>query len=232
MKKALREKETRTPDLKTSGQRLTIKQLTDNGTFEGYGSVFGVKDTYSEIVAPGAFLKSLEEHRGHGTLPAMLWQHDPRRPIGVYTEMREDEKGLYVKGQLALETQHGKEAHNLLKMGALNGLSIGFMPVETSFNEDTKTYTLTEVDLWEVSLVTFPANGESRIENVKGAIGGMTSLADAERFLRDAGLASRSQATAIVAKIKEIALRQRDADHAKSDILTSSKRLLDIMTSD
>lgn len=104
----------------TIASRLDVKQLTDQGSFEGHASVFGVKDRQAEIVAAGAFSTSLKTHRETGTLPAMLWQHDADRPIGIYTEMREDETGLYVKGSLALDTQNGREAHSLLKMGALN----------------------------------------------------------------------------------------------------------------
>ena len=109
---------------------LQIKAAGDDGTVEGYGSVFGVRDNYDDVIAKGAFVQSLKDHKAAGTMPAMLWQHDADKPIGVWTEMVEDEKGLRIKGQLAMETVKGKEAHALLKMGALNGLSIGFMSKE------------------------------------------------------------------------------------------------------
>ncbi|MDP1007181.1 HK97 family phage prohead protease, partial [Klebsiella pneumoniae] len=89
--------------------------------------------------------------------------------IGIWTEMVEDSKGLRIKGQLALETVLGKEAHALLKLGALNGLSIGFVSKQWTYDRDTDVRTLTELDLWEVSLVTFPANGKARVTNVKAA---------------------------------------------------------------
>lgn len=146
---------------------LQIKATGDDGTVEGYGSVFGVRDNYDDVIAKGAFIQSLKDHKAAGTMPAMLWQHDADKPIGVWTEMVEDEKGLRIKGQLAMETVKGKEAHALLKMGALNGLSIGFMSKEWAYDRDTEVRTLTAIDLWEVSLVTFPANEKARVTNVK-----------------------------------------------------------------
>ena len=208
---------------------ILIKEVGENGTFSGYASVFGVKDAYSEIVAPGAFKKSLAQHRSEGTFPAMLYQHDPSRPIGVYSEMREDEKGLFVRGKLALDTPDGKTAHALLKMGALNGLSIGFMPVKSTYDEEKRERTLTEIDLWEVSLVTFPANGKARVESVKANIAEMTRFADVERYLRDVYGVSQSEATAIVARIKEIDRKHREDAKAKSDLAASSERLLAIL---
>ena len=95
---------------------LQIKAAGDDGTVEGYGSVFGVRDNYDDVIAKGAFIQSLKDHKAAGTMPAMLWQHDADKPIGVWTEMVEDEKGLRIKGQLAMETVKGKEAHALLKM--------------------------------------------------------------------------------------------------------------------
>lgn len=148
---------------------LQIKATGDDGTVEGYGSVFGVRDNYDDVIAKGAFMDSLKSHKAAGTMPAMLWQHDADKPIGVWTEMVEDEKGLRIKGQLAMETVKGKEAHALLKMGALNGLSIGFMSKEWAYDRDTEVRTLTAIDLWEVSLVTFPANEKARVTNVKAA---------------------------------------------------------------
>lgn len=148
---------------------LQIKAAGDDGTVEGYGSVFGVRDNYDDVIAKGAFVQSLKDHKAAGTMPAMLWQHDADKPIGIWTEMVEDEKGLRIKGQLAMETVKGKEAHALLKMGALNGLSIGFMSKEWAYDRDTEVRTLTAIDLWEVSLVTFPANEKARVTNVKAS---------------------------------------------------------------
>jgi uncharacterized protein len=190
---------------------LSIKASGEDGAVEGYGSVFGVRDAYADVIANGAFAASLEAHKAAGTMPAMLWQHDSSEPIGVWSEMVEDEKGLRIKGRLALDTVRGKEAHALLKMGALNGLSIGFISKEWMYDRDSDVRTLTQVDLWEVSLVTFPANGHARITGVKaGEAGAVQTLKDAERCLRDAGF-SADAARAFVAQVRRISPDQRDA---------------------
>lgn len=218
-------------DFRTASSRLLVKELGEDGAIEGHGSVFGVVDSYKEIVATGAFKASLENHRKAGTFPKMLLQHDPKRPIGVYTEMREDEKGLFVRGRLNLDTVDGRETYSNLKMGALDGLSIGFMPVNSTIDEKTRVKTLTEIDLWEVSVVTFPAAKLARVEGVKAAIAEITRFADVERLLCDTGQFSRSEATAIVAKCKEIDRAHREDAEAKSALNASAARLLDLMKS-
>lgn len=210
---------------------LQIKATGDDGTVEGYGSVFGVKDNYDDVIASGAFQDTLKAHKAAGTMPAMLWQHDAAEPIGVWTEMAEDAKGLRIVGKLALDTVRGKEAHALLKMGALNGLSIGFMSKQWAYDRDTEVRTLTEIDLWEVSLVTFPANGKARITNVKAAdIAGLKTIRQAEKALRDAGF-SDDAAKALVAEVKRIALDERDAREAAATALKAADRLLETLKS-
>jgi HK97 family phage prohead protease len=139
-----------------------LKQITETGTFSGYGSVFGVEDSYQDIVMPGAFAKSLRSRK-----PAMLWQHNSDQPIGVYETAREDQKGLYLEGKLVLEVQAAKEAHALMKAGAMDGLSIGFRTIAYEYDEKTNIRKLTEIELWEVSPVTFPALDVARINDVK-----------------------------------------------------------------
>ncbi len=205
---------------------LQIKATGDDGSVEGYGSVFGVRDNYDDVIAAGAFAASLKAHKAAGTMPAMLWQHEADEPIGVWTEMVEDAKGLRIKGQLCLDTSRGKEAHALLKMGALNGLSIGFISKQWSYDVEEDVRTLTEIDLWEVSLVTFPANEKARITNVKQAdIGTMKQLRDAEKALRDAGFSAET-AKAFVAQVKRIALEERDVPGAAA-AMKAAGRLLD-----
>lgn len=221
------------PNQRTATVPLKQKQMTDDGQFEGYGSVFGVRDSYGEIVAPGAFTASLAEHRAQGTLPALLWQHDARQPIGVYVDMREDDKGLFVKGQLTLDVPGGREAHALLKAGAINGLSIGFMPKKSEYDEDEEVRTLTEIDLWECSLVTFPANGSARVSGVK-SIDDISGLSDWKNFecnLRDEGGYSNRAAAAMVAAAKRIRDSERDAQSAKASLKTSGDRLINLMKS-
>lgn len=214
----------------TRAYSLSIRATGDNGTLEGYGSVFGVRDTYDDVIASGAFVDSLKEHKAAGTMPAMLWQHDPGEPIGVWTDMAEDKKGLHVKGQLALSTTRGREAFELLKMGALNGLSIGFRSVPgTSRYNDDGVRVLTALELWEVSLVTFPANERARITTVKAAdIAAITTIRQAEQALRDAGY-SADAAKAFLASVKRIALEERDAPGAAA-AMKAAQRLLSSLT--
>lgn len=175
-----------------------IKAVSDDGLFSGYGSVFNVVDSYQEVVAAGAFKESLE-----GRVPSLLWQHRSGEPIGVYTSVKEDNVGLHVEGKLALKTTRGAEAYELLKMGAISGLSIGFVTREDSYDRVTGIRTLKKVDLWEVSLVTFPANDAARVANVK-SIESISTLSDAEAYLREAGGLSRREALAMVARIKSL----------------------------
>lgn len=208
---------------------LQIKATGDDGTVEGYGSVFGVRDNYDDVIAKGAFIQSLKDHKAAGTMPAMLWQHDADKPIGVWTEMVEDEKGLRIKGQLAMETVKGKEAHALLKMGALNGLSIGFMSKEWSYDRETEVRTLTAIDLWEVSLVTFPANEKARVTNVKSA-DELQAPKDAEKVLRDAGF-SKSDATAFVSRVMRMGEVRSDSANSTAVAMKAADRLLRSLTS-
>lgn len=193
-----------------------IKAVSDDGLFSGYGSVFGVIDSYKEIVAQGAFSESLQKRT-----PAMLWQHRSGEPIGVYSALREDQTGLYVEGKLALKTARGAEAYELLKMGAISGLSIGFVTRDDSYDRVTGIRTLKKVDLWEVSLVTFPANDAARVSGVK-SIDTIASLADAESYLRDAGGLSRREATALVSRIKS--LRGRGDPDELGELLALASR--------
>lgn len=206
---------------------LQIK-ASEDGTIEGYGSVFGVKDSYDDVIAAGAFSATLAAHKSAGTMPAMLWQHDPDKPCGVWDEMSEDSSGLKIKGRLALDTEKGKEAHALLKMGALNGLSIGFISKQWAYDRDSEVRTLTEVDLWEVSLVTFPANVKARVTNVKGAE--FETPKDAEKSLRDAGF-SKSDATAFVSRVMRMGEARRDSANSAAVAMRAADRLLESLKS-
>jgi len=209
---------------------LSIKAAGDDGSVEGYGSVFGVRDNYDDVIAKGAFLASLKEHKAAGTMPAMLWQHDSSEPIGIWTDMVEDAKGLKIVGKLALETVRGKEAHALLKMGALNGLSIGFMSKQWTYDRDTEVRTLTEIDLWEVSLVTFPANEKARVTNVKASPDDVATPKDAERILREAGF-SKADATAMVSRLMRLGDERRDSAQSTAQAMKAADRLLSSLNS-
>lgn len=185
---------------KTLDFAFQLKALSESGTFSGYGSVFGVQDSYGDVVVQGAFADSLAAQKAAGRMPAMLWQHRSAEPLGVYTSMAEDSIGLKVEGQIAMATVRGAEAYALLKLGAISGLSIGYMPREDSYDKVTGVTTLKKVDLWEVSLVTFPANDAARVQGVK-TIEVIEDLKGAEQYLRDSGL-SRREAVAFIARVK------------------------------
>ncbi len=145
-----------------------ILHETDNriGHFEGYASVFNVVDRGNDLILPGAFKRSLND-RGTGGIK-FLWQHDPKEPVGILDEVREDAKGLYVRGRLILDVERAREAYQLLGAGALDGLSIGFHTLKSKQRADGVRL-LREVDLWEISLVTFPMNEQARISAFKTA---------------------------------------------------------------
>ena len=197
-----------------------IKAVSEDGLFSGYGSVFGVIDSYKEVVVPGAFAESLQ-----GRMPSLLWQHRASEPIGVYTAMREDNVGLYLEGKLAIKTNRGAEAYELMKMGAITGLSIGFVTREDSYDKVSGIRTLKKLDLWEVSLVTFPANDAARISGVK-SIETITTLAEAEAYLRDAGGLSRREAVALVSRIKSLQGRSDSDELGSIEALKSLAQLI------
>jgi len=192
---------------------LEVKEVGDNGTFSGYGSIFGNKDSYGDIVVKGAFDKSLSSWRSKGRLPALLWQHKTDEPIGIYTRIEEDEKGLYVEGRLLKDDdQLAKRAYAHLKAGSLSGMSIGYQSIDEEYDKKNDALMLKELDLWEVSLVTFPANDSAHVESVKRTLmrGDLPLEKDFEAILRDAGL-SRKQAKAFMSSgVKGLGLRDAD----------------------
>lgn len=209
---------------------LKIKSVSESGEFEGYGSVFGVEDSYSDVVVKGAFQKSLALWAEKGRLPSMLWQHKMSEPIGIYTEMKEDDHGLYVKGRLLIDGDDlAKRAHTHAKAGSLGGLSIGFILKDWEYDSQKGVYLLKEIDLWEVSLVTMPANDEARISEVKSMLekGETPSPSKIERALRDVGF-SRSQAKTFMSKGYSAIDAQRDAE-SQNEALQSLKDLTKLL---
>ena len=182
-----------------------VKAEDDTRTIEGFASVFNNIDSYKDIVMPGAFAKSLAKR-----IPVMLWQHNSEQPIGVWDDFMEQEKGLFIKGTI-LPTQLGNDAYTLAKAKAIKGMSIGYSPIKWEFDDKKGVRKLTEVDLWEVSLVTFPANEKAQITRVKSEDGSLMSERDFEEFLRDAGL-SRKEAKTIISEGFRAIPKQRDAE--------------------
>jgi Escherichia/Staphylococcus phage prohead protease len=193
-------------DIKHVACRLQVKALDERGVFSGYASVFGALDQQNEIVAPGAFARSLQQWRKQQRLPAMLWMHDPTQPVGLWLLVKEDSNGLLVEGRLAVRTQKGAEAYELLKMGALTGLSIGYRVVASRVDAAKKARVLTDVDLFEISLVTFPANDAARVSDVKAP----SRTPDAAKDARDETRAIVARLHEAARKLKEKSPRERD----------------------
>lgn len=165
-------------------------KVADDGTFTGYGSVFGNLDSYREIVALGAFAESLEAIKASGDPLPALWQHNAGEPIGGYDVLEEDERGLKLEGWLMVnEIPLAAQAHALMKRRVVKGLSIGYYVLADSYDEKERVRTLTKLDLQEVSIVTFPANPEAQVDAVKAKLGRgeLPTLREFEKSLREQG---------------------------------------------
>lgn len=144
-----------------------LSALTESGEagrIRGYASRFGETDQSGDVVAPGAFEASLARLKAAGRSIKFLWQHDPAQPIGVWHQVAENKSGLWVSGEVLTDLRLGREAAILMKAGAIDGLSIGYRVVRAEQNRETGGRTLLEVDLWEVSLVTFPMLSSARAD--------------------------------------------------------------------
>lgn len=176
-----------------------VKEISETGQFSGYASVFDNLDWYRDVVRRGAFVDSLAKWKAEGAYPPVLWQHDSYCPIGPHTEMREDEKGLYVEGELLIAEEdanpEARKAYGLLKRKVIRGMSIGYDIPEDGMQYDGKTnvWNVTKVDLWENSIVTFAANDQARVEDVKAIASGM-KISEFEDLLRDVAGLPRSKA--------------------------------------
>ena len=159
----------------------------DDGTFEGYASIFNNQDLGNDVIRKGAFLKTLGERNPKSI--KLLYQHKSDELIGVVDSLTEDSKGLYLKGRLAMGTQKGREVFELMKMGALDSMSIGYRlsPDGYKYDDKKKRRIIKEVDLMEVSLVTFPMNPKAKVTKVKLA---EMSEREIEKYLRDVGVTS------------------------------------------
>jgi hypothetical protein len=158
--------------------------VTDGAVIEGYASLFGKTDRGGDVVEAGAYAVSLKSLASAGRRVKMLWQHDPAQPIGIWDEVREDERGLYVKGRLLTDVTRAREAAALLEAGAIEGLSIGYRTVKAT-KDDAGRRRLAELELWEVSLVTFPMLPEARVD-AKGETPDDTLMRDLAAVIEDA----------------------------------------------
>lgn len=145
---------------------MDFKAVSDAGEFAGYAAVFNNQDLGRDIILPTAFAKSLQ--RRPAAKVKMLRQHDPEEPIGVWLDLQEDARGLKAKGRLILETVKGRETHALMRAGALDGMSIGYRTLKDRFDRAKGVRYLEELDLPEISIVTFPMNPRATVSSVKG----------------------------------------------------------------
>jgi uncharacterized protein len=141
---------------------------SDAGEFSGYAVIWNDRNGHAERVQRGAFTRTIAEHKRAGTKPLMLWSHDQREIIGVWDELIEDDKGLFVRGRIVLSTTRGKEVFDLLKAGAVNGLSIGFRSGVGKRGADG-VRVLTEIDVAEISVVGLPSANRARITSVRSS---------------------------------------------------------------
>nr|WP_319484437.1 HK97 family phage prohead protease [uncultured Cohaesibacter sp.] len=205
---------TKCAEVKSCGTQITEKKalpsaleiVGDDGVFEGYACLFGKEDLGHDVIQPGAFAKSLAQHGLEGI--KLLYQHDPTQPIGQWLTIREDDKGLFVRGKLATEVAKAREILSMMKAGILDGLSIGFRTIRGQKDAKSGIRYLLELDLWEISVVTFPMQPDARISSVKSGEGMLAALMPEDppfskrelerKLMQDAGL-SRSQARALMA---------------------------------
>ncbi|EHU1614152.1 HK97 family phage prohead protease [Acinetobacter baumannii] len=206
---------------------LEIKAVQEDGFFSGYGAVFGNIDWYNDVILPGAFTASIAKWRAKNKMPPVLWNHNDSEPIGVYTNIYEDEKGLYVEGKLLVDdVPRAKSTHALLKAGAIDGLSIGYSTKKA--NQQTNgVRELVEVDLSEISIVTQPANERSLITSVKSKLddGELPTLPEFEKFLRESGF-SKNQATAIASKGLRSLLSESEEEIKEAKSISNALNIL------
>ncbi len=205
---------------------VALKALDESGQFSGYASVFDVVDAENDLIARGAFAHTLAE-QGDGREVRFLWQHDPHEPIGRFDRVEEDAYGLHVEGRLLLDVRRAAEAHALLEAGALSGLSIGYRPVRYTIDTKTGTRTITELKLYEISLVTFPANRHARVRGLKAGAPG--TVRELEAILRDAGC-SRAEAKALAARGFGGLARREAGPDSDAALIASIERAIAALT--
>lgn len=207
-----------------------VKALTETGEFEGYASVFGEVDHGGDVVLAGAFRDSLAARPADRI--KMFYMHESDKPIGKWLEIREDGRGLYVKGKILTTIEKGREVYEMLREGILDGLSIGYRTLDDEFDRAQGVRRLKTVDLREISLVTFPMLESATVSLVKARaseIDSIDTLSDAEKLLREAAEFSRKDARDFVSRVKRIAQREAEADddlkRLLADIRAANKSL-------
>jgi uncharacterized protein len=213
---------------------LELKMVGEEGTIEGYASVFDVVDSYKDVIAPGAFKRTLAAWQASGRMLPVLWQHDEYNPIGVTMSAMEDEHGLAVKAQLITEVQQARDAYALAKAGALGGMSIGFsIPNKAAdgnpavvYDDERQVQIIREVRLWEYSLVTFPANEAATINQVKAAATALENASEAFTLHYRETIFLLREMRSLIEATQRSARNGGNEHVALSDVLTEARQLL------
>lgn len=186
--------------------------IDEKGVFTGYVSVFNGVDSYGDTIAPEAYDYVLEEIKsGRAPMPKLFFNHDKwDAPIGKWLALEKDQKGLFGKGQVNLNIERGKEIYECMKFGSVDGLSVSILVVD--YDETAEQRTIKSIKaMREISIVTYPADNDARITDIKSAVSEYNSLKDIEKLLRDVANFSKTDATAIVSAVKRIAKAEADA---------------------
>jgi HK97 family phage prohead protease len=210
--------------------KIQLKEIGDEGTFSGYAAVFNNTDLGGDIIAPGAFTKSIKENP---RVP-VLWGHDTREVIGINKEVREDSVGLHVSGQLILDVQRAKEARFLVKEGAVKGLSIGYDALVVDYSKSSDGIRiLKEVKLWEYSLVPFPMNPEATISGVKSLDEFESRLCEVIDYVEEHSDEIPSKKNGLIDQaIKQLSILRgvgKTAEPAETDIQTAAAKCDEIL---
>ncbi|CAM0623509.1 HK97 family phage prohead protease [Acinetobacter baumannii] len=208
--------------------KMQEQTVQEDGFFSGYLAVFNNIDSHGDVIRKGAFLKTIEEWNSKGKYPAIFWNHDPDEPIGVFTLMREDEKGLYVEGRLLIsDIVRAKSTYALMKVKAIDGMSIGYITIQATHDPQTMIRELLELELVEGSIVAFPSNPNSLISSVKSKLqdGELPSLPEFEKFLRESGF-SKTQATVIASKGLRHLLSESEGENEKAKSISNALNIL------
>lgn len=213
---------------------LEIREISDEGEFAGYASVFDVEDSYGTIMTKGCFTRTLKEHRVAKTAPKLLYQHDSGLIVGEHTLLREDDKGLYIEGQLYYNEPaipEAARAHTLMKKGQLEGISIGFTLYDGDsyeYSSDHDAFLIKELNLWENSLVTFPSNPEAQVNDVRAAFarGEVPAPSVIEKTLRKTlGMSEREAKRLVSGGYSELKGAHVDSQASRSEQLAELTRL-------
>ncbi len=197
-------------------------EAEEDGSFEGYASIFNNQDLGNDVIRKGAFNNTLYNKKPRQI--KLLYQHKTDEPIGVIDSVEEDSKGLKVKGRLAMQTQKGREVYELMKIGALDSMSIGYKlsPEGYKYDDKKKRRVIKEVDLMEVSMVTFPMNPKAKVTKVKLA---EMNVREIEHYLRDAGMS-----TSVAKQSANILYKSFNPElEVQRDVVDSVKHLINVI---